>query len=133
MSDVKMVAKCKYVQRLLKRVDPNAAIERYDVHGEYDRFFFSVPATPKVLQWCNKHNPEPNIIVFGEQVIPMRNAEFGVTTDVNVVKVMVHVERASTNPFSFTPVQTRVIQVLFLYYLLLCYLFYYFFLRLLWE
>lgn len=133
MNDTKMMAKCKYVQRLLKRVDPAATIERHDVHGEYDRFFSSVPATPKVLQQYNKHNPEPGIIVFGEQVIPVRNAEFGVTTDVNVIKVMVHVERASTNPFFFTSVQTKVIQVLFLYYLLLCYLFYYFFLRLLLE
>ena len=129
-----MIAKCKYIQRLLKRVDPAATIERHDVHGEYDRFFSSVPATPKVLQQCNKNNPEPNIIIFEEQVIPIRNAEFGlITDDVNVIKVMVHVERASTNPFSFTPIQTRVIQILFLYYLLLCYLFYYFFLRLLWE
>lgn len=129
--DAKLIAKCKYVTSLMRPLAANVEIERHDVLDGYDRFFTNVPATPALLQRCAKRNPAPHAVVFGEHTIPVRGP-MGNTVDANVVKVMIHIARASADPLELTLLHVRVHQVLFLVYLGLCYLVYYYVTTFIW-
>lgn len=132
--DEKLKKKSTYVLQFLQSlISPSfkVEIEKYDVQDGFDRFFTNIPATSALLKLYNKHNPEPNVILFGEQVIPIRNAKMGITNDINVIKVMIDIKQAESNPFSFTSRQLMLLRVGLVIYVIMGYLFYCFVLSLL--